>query len=719
MKKINSFFKGALAALALLATTATVKADIAEGTFSFSATMDIRDQSIAPYVSDSFDFTVTKKNAWYYTVSGFLRTDYSGDCSVDGDILEFDEYFLRFVAGAPTVAFANANGDYPEYYKDDTGTWVDGTWYLTLTFDAAGNVTIPDFTLVTLNETDYTTTVLAKFTGCKVVNPNASGSGSLPAKQQLAGDYTFKSTLSDVGANYTDYFAAEFDFQAEYTSTGVLRFVEFINSGYNEAIQYDEETGVLTFPQYVDDDWQSPLAFADANGTFPLEHWDSSVSDWVDPWYLTATVDASGKITFPDFTVVLLTNEFTGECEVVARFTNATAQKTDGFGDVVTVDIPGVYTVTGTKLDYTAGGEPLQSVSSFYLTIGESGELKSIAGYTAEDLEVFNEQGLDIGYIEGTYWSLPVYNTYGPAYLEKDGTNGKNRNVVLSGQSTESYQNGSEITLSYTDNAWNLTDFTIWSQISQNVPGQGDTPDKVETQSTLLYAWKDLKVVKGEQELPADQHVFAGNYNFKWYKTSYANPDKPITTLEDMTLSINSANQFTAIGNYTVNPEFLEWGYDEGIVDGDTWTLATRTPYNVIDMTDMATGEGVFVGGPSTTVTNENQLREEEVILSVSNGEISLSDFTIWQKSQVTESGDTDEDGTTGSETKTAWKLLYKWSSTGEVTPDVDTAVEIVENDANAPVEFFNLQGIRVDNPSNGLYIMRQGKTARKVIIRN
>lgn len=38
--------------------------------------------------------------------------------------------------------------------------------------------------------------------------------------------------------------------------------------------------------------------------------------------------------------------------------------------------------------------------------------------------------------------------------------------------------------------------------------------------------------------------------------------------------------------------------------------------------------------------------------------------------------------------------------------------------DENAPVEYFNLQGIKVENPENGMYIRRQGNKAQKVIIR-
>lgn len=43
---------------------------------------------------------------------------------------------------------------------------------------------------------------------------------------------------------------------------------------------------------------------------------------------------------------------------------------------------------------------------------------------------------------------------------------------------------------------------------------------------------------------------------------------------------------------------------------------------------------------------------------------------------------------------------------------------DVIDSDNNAPVEFFNLQGVRVENPENGLYIRRQGNKVSKVIIR-
>lgn len=47
------------------------------------------------------------------------------------------------------------------------------------------------------------------------------------------------------------------------------------------------------------------------------------------------------------------------------------------------------------------------------------------------------------------------------------------------------------------------------------------------------------------------------------------------------------------------------------------------------------------------------------------------------------------------------------------------TGVESISvEDSVAPVEYFNLQGVRVENPENGLYIVRQGNKVSKQLIR-
>lgn len=55
---------------------------------------------------------------------------------------------------------------------------------------------------------------------------------------------------------------------------------------------------------------------------------------------------------------------------------------------------------------------------------------------------------------------------------------------------------------------------------------------------------------------------------------------------------------------------------------------------------------------------------------------------------------------------------VFGFTWTGETSAITDIAA-----DENAPVEYFNLQGIRVDNPTSGLYIKRQGSKVTKVIM--
>lgn len=56
--------------------------------------------------------------------------------------------------------------------------------------------------------------------------------------------------------------------------------------------------------------------------------------------------------------------------------------------------------------------------------------------------------------------------------------------------------------------------------------------------------------------------------------------------------------------------------------------------------------------------------------------------------------------------------------------PDTPTGIDLVQQlpgenfDANAPVEWYTLQGVRVENPSNGIFIRRQGSRAAKVALK-
>ena len=62
------------------------------------------------------------------------------------------------------------------------------------------------------------------------------------------------------------------------------------------------------------------------------------------------------------------------------------------------------------------------------------------------------------------------------------------------------------------------------------------------------------------------------------------------------------------------------------------------------------------------------------------------------------------------------WGILAARYDLGE--PTLTVMENIYDENANAAVEYFTLQGIRVENPSAGIYIRRQGADTKKVIIK-
>ena len=52
--------------------------------------------------------------------------------------------------------------------------------------------------------------------------------------------------------------------------------------------------------------------------------------------------------------------------------------------------------------------------------------------------------------------------------------------------------------------------------------------------------------------------------------------------------------------------------------------------------------------------------------------------------------------------------------------PDGESEVtdRVVETDSDAPTEYYNLQGMRVTHPANGIFIRRRGNVTEKIFVR-
>ncbi|MCM1152616.1 MAG: alpha-amylase family glycosyl hydrolase [Muribaculum sp.] len=72
-----------------------------------------------------------------------------------------------------------------------------------------------------------------------------------------------------------------------------------------------------------------------------------------------------------------------------------------------------------------------------------------------------------------------------------------------------------------------------------------------------------------------------------------------------------------------------------------------------------------------------------------------------------------------------AWKAVpgtYSFTldlSQNSLVISEPTAVGLVDDDILLPAVYYNLQGIRVENPAPGIYVKRQGSTMKKVLIKN
>lgn len=78
--------------------------------------------------------------------------------------------------------------------------------------------------------------------------------------------------------------------------------------------------------------------------------------------------------------------------------------------------------------------------------------------------------------------------------------------------------------------------------------------------------------------------------------------------------------------------------------------------------------------------------------------------------------GSYSQDSSTSKEKEDEDVITYGFARIGKLAGE-PAAIESVTADNDAPVEYFNLQGIRVANPGHGIFIKRQGNKADKIIL--
>ncbi len=115
--------------------------------------------------------------------------------------------------------------------------------------------------------------------------------------------------------------------------------------------------------------------------------------------------------------------------------------------------------------------------------------------------------------------------------------------------------------------------------------------------------------------------------------------------------------------------------------------------------------------------------------LAQNKSKLEIEEFTTYKDNVVTVpngnagiGGSTgsiqNQDGTTHSINPFSYLSLGFDDNTSKIIFNTNGVNDALIADLNAPVEYFNLQGVRVANPENGLYIRRQGNKAAKVYVK-
>lgn len=244
-----------------------------------------------------------------------------------------------------------------------------------------------------------------------------------------------------------------------------------------------------------------------------------------------------------------------------------------------------------------------------------------------------------------------------------------------------------------------IGDFTIVI-----ITGNGDNDTEI------VATYKNAVMTPIVEEDPQDAYDFQGVYTVSGTKLTYNDGMlDDYTTSEDsfelVIYSEPSGAQIDAIAGYS---EITQQTYPDercpALVKGDVLTINA----NSNKLLSVRTEDGYYIALGGADVAEEDGYpafnNSATISLTYADGAFTLGDFTVWSRSYAGYG---------------IYTLLEKWTNL-TVTQTKDAAgVESIDKDVNdVPAVYFNLQGVQVTNPSNGIFIKKQGDKSSKVVIK-
>lgn len=252
-------------------------------------------------------------------------------------------------------------------------------------------------------------------------------------------------------------------------------------------------------------------------------------------------------------------------------------------------------------------------------------------------------------------------------------------------------------------NTITMPDFTI-VEVLEN----GGPDDATE----IIARYSNAKMTRVEEEI-GNNHDFQGLYTVSGTKTTFVDGGIVDSSEEESSFQMEIWNgdtrfvfqQFAGFDDITgvrngmagsAKENELSFGYGYPFLESYTGDTLAESYFFTLGAGEIETDGGVPVNKGETYIV---------LTYNEADGSYSLDDFTVWKRGY-------NEVGPGGT-------LLERWSNlTVTQTMDADGVDSISKDEVDAPAVYFNLQGVQVANPSNGIFIKKQGDKATKVVIK-
>lgn len=327
----------------------------------------------------------------------------------------------------------------------------------------------------------------------------------------------------------------------------------------------------------------------------------------------------------------------------------------------------GSYLMSNFYMDYQTEE---YSMDDLPLVIGEGNVVQNFANYTPF--------ASIIGQVEGNEMTLTCQDEYFILDIDWDTFH----YIILNGETFGDDFEAAPITITYDadSDSYGMSSWMLWDYD----PMSGEF-------EKLGYAMV-FGLTPGEMPEEAD---YTGEYIVTGTKTVYENGVATEYNDEKFYMSLRPDGtglyEFTDFAGYMVGEVPRGWLGVYGAVYG------TDIELQGTDIALMENGDGIKLAGPFMNYDDQYTV----TIFFKDEDSGTVSDFSVWEMA--------------GGEPV---EILAKWTNLSFHKAGTDAVESLTDDSLEAAPVYYDLRGIKVQNPSNGIYIMKQGNKTQKVLIR-